>query len=64
MLKKSLVIYAALAATRNPGDEIIIPAPYRPSFPTIVLANKGTPGNPTKAVHDRRESVPVAERPA
>lgn len=36
-------IYAALAATLEPGDEVIIPAPYWVSYPDMVLANDGTP---------------------
>ena len=36
-------IYAALAATVNPGDEVIIPAPYWVSYPDMVLANEGVP---------------------
>lgn len=37
------VIYNALAATLNAGDEVIIPAPYWPSFPDMVLVNDGQP---------------------
>ena len=36
-------IYSALAATLEPGDEVIIPAPYWVSYPDMVLANDGTP---------------------
>lgn len=36
-------IYAALAATLNPGDEVIIPAPYWVSYPDMVLASDGVP---------------------
>jgi aspartate aminotransferase len=36
-------IYTALAATLEPGDEVIIPAPYWVSYPDMVLANDGTP---------------------
>lgn len=36
-------IYIALAATLEPGDEVIIPAPYWVSYPDMVLANDGTP---------------------
>ncbi len=36
-------IYAALAATVNPDDEVIIPAPYWVSYPDMVLANEGVP---------------------
>src|SRR5579859_5438101 len=31
------VIYNAMLATLNPGDEVIIPAPYWVSYPDIVL---------------------------
>lgn len=37
------VIYNALAATLDAGDEVIVPAPYWPSFPDIVRVNDGTP---------------------
>jgi aspartate aminotransferase len=36
-------IYAALAATLEPGDEVIIPAPYWVSYPDMVIASEGTP---------------------
>ncbi|MEZ5667888.1 MAG: pyridoxal phosphate-dependent aminotransferase [Alphaproteobacteria bacterium] len=36
-------IYNALTATLNPGDEVIIPAPYWVSYPDITLLNEGTP---------------------
>lgn len=37
------VIYNALAATLDAGDEVIVPAPYWSSFPDMVLVNDGTP---------------------
>jgi aspartate aminotransferase len=37
------VIYLALAATVDRGDEVIIPAPYWVSYPDMVLANDGKP---------------------
>jgi aspartate aminotransferase len=37
------VLYNALMATINPGDEVIIPAPYWVSYPDIVLLAGGTP---------------------
>lgn len=37
------VIYNAFAATLDAGSEVIIPAPYWPSFPDMVLVNDGTP---------------------
>jgi len=36
-------IYSALAVTLEPGDEVIIPAPYWVSYPDMVLASEGTP---------------------
>ncbi len=37
------VIYNALLATLNPGDEVIIPAPYWVSYPEMAALNSGTP---------------------
>ncbi|MHA1527412.1 MAG: pyridoxal phosphate-dependent aminotransferase [Alphaproteobacteria bacterium] len=37
------VLYNALIATLNPGDEVIIPAPYWVSYPDMVLLGGGTP---------------------
>jgi len=37
------VIYNAMVATINPGDEVIIPAPYWVSYPDIVLLCEGKP---------------------
>ena len=37
------VIFNAMLATVNPGDEVIIPAPYWVSYPDIVLLAGGTP---------------------
>ena len=37
------VLYNALVATLNPGDEVIIPAPYWVSYPDIVILGGGTP---------------------
>ncbi len=37
------IIYNALMATLNPGDEVVIPAPYWVSYPDIVLLAGGTP---------------------
>jgi len=36
-------LYNALMATMNPGDEVIIPAPYWVSYPDMVLLAGGTP---------------------
>ena len=37
------VLYNALVATLNPGDEVIIPAPYWVSYPDMVLLAGGEP---------------------
>lgn len=37
------VIYNALVATLNPGDEVIVPAPYWVSYPDMVLLAGGEP---------------------
>ena len=37
------VLYNALMATLNPGDEVIIPAPYWVSYPDMVALAGGTP---------------------
>ena len=37
------VLYNALVATLNPGDEVVIPAPYWVSYPDMVELAEGTP---------------------
>lgn len=37
------VLYNAFMASLNPGDEVIIPAPYWVSYPDMVLLAEGTP---------------------
>jgi len=37
------IIYNAMVATLNPGDEVVIPAPYWVSYPDIVQLSEGTP---------------------
>jgi aspartate aminotransferase len=37
------VLYNALMATVNPGDEVIVPAPYWVSYPDMVILAEGTP---------------------
>ena len=37
------VLYNAIVSTVNPGEEVIIPAPYWVSYPDIVLLAEGTP---------------------
>jgi aspartate aminotransferase len=37
------ILYNALMATMNPGDEVVIPAPYWVSYPDMVLLAGGEP---------------------
>ncbi len=37
------IIYTALMATLNPGDEVIVPAPYWVTYPDVVRLGGGTP---------------------
>lgn len=37
------ILYNAMMATLNPGDEVVIPTPYWVSYPDIVLLAGGTP---------------------
>ncbi len=37
------ILFNAFAATMNPGDEVIIPAPYWVSYPEMVAINGGEP---------------------
>lgn len=37
------VIFLALMASVDPGDEVIVPTPYWVSYPDMVRANEGTP---------------------
>ncbi len=37
------ILYNALMATLNPGDEVLVPAPYWVSYPDMVLLAGGTP---------------------
>ena len=37
------VLYSALIATINPGDEVVIPAPFWVSYPDMVYLAGGTP---------------------
>ena len=37
------ILYNAFVATLNPGDEVLIPAPYWVSYPEMVMLNGGEP---------------------
>src|SRR5215468_11350516 len=46
------VLYNALMATLNPGDEVVIPAPCWVSYADIVLLGGGTPVFATTTIED------------
>jgi len=54
------IVYNALMATLNPGDEVIIPAPYWMSYPDIVLLGGGTPVMPETTMADGFKLRPQA----
>ncbi|MCK5547095.1 MAG: pyridoxal phosphate-dependent aminotransferase [Rhodospirillaceae bacterium] len=53
-------IYNALIATLDPGDEVIIPAPYWVSYPDITLLAEGTPVFVNCPVEDNFKLKPEA----
>ena len=54
------VMYNALMATLNPGDAVIIPAPFWVSYPDMVLLSGGTPVQITTAEADGFRLTPDA----
>ena len=54
------IVYNALMATLNPGDEVIMPAPYWVSYPDIVLLGGGKPVMPETAMTDGFKLRPEA----
>jgi aspartate aminotransferase len=54
------VLFNALLATLNPGDEVIIPAPYWVSYPDIVLLAGATPVAVTTRMADGFKMKPEA----
>ncbi|MBV9991744.1 MAG: pyridoxal phosphate-dependent aminotransferase [Alphaproteobacteria bacterium] len=46
------IVYNALMATVNAGDEVIVPAPYWVSYPDIVLLGGGKPVMPKTRLED------------
>ncbi|HET7334922.1 MAG TPA: pyridoxal phosphate-dependent aminotransferase, partial [Rhizomicrobium sp.] len=54
------IIYNAMMATLNPGDEVIIPAPYWVSYPDIVLLSGGTPVVVKTTLEDGFRLTPAA----
>jgi len=57
------VLYNALVATLNPGDEVLIPAPYWVSYPEMVLLAGGEPvAVPTTMASGFKMSAAALER--
>jgi aspartate aminotransferase len=54
------VLFNALVATLNPGDEVIIPAPYWVSYPDMVLLAGGAPVAVPGALETRFKITPEA----
>jgi aspartate aminotransferase len=54
------VLYNALLATVNPGDEVIIPAPYWVSYPDIALLGGGVPVFIETSIEDGFKLTPEA----
>jgi len=54
------VLFNALMTTINPGDEVIIPAPYWVSYPDIVLLAGGTPVFVEARIEDALKLTPAA----
>jgi len=46
------IVYNAMMATLNAGDEVVVPAPYWVSYPDIVLLAGGTPVMPRTRMED------------
>ncbi|MBT8409996.1 MAG: pyridoxal phosphate-dependent aminotransferase [Alphaproteobacteria bacterium] len=53
------VLYNALVATLNPGDEVVIPAPYWVSYPDMVLLAGGEPVIVETALEDGFKMSPA-----
>ncbi|CAN1540542.1 COG0436 Aspartate/tyrosine/aromatic aminotransferase [Rhabdaerophilaceae bacterium] len=54
------VLFNAFMATLNPGDEVIIPAPYWVSYPEMVLLCSGTPVVVTAGIESNFKLQPEA----
>jgi aspartate aminotransferase len=53
------IIFNAMMATLNPGDEVIIPAPYWVSYPDIVLLMGGAPVVPVAGMDQGFKITPA-----
>ncbi|HEX2256868.1 MAG TPA: pyridoxal phosphate-dependent aminotransferase [Afifellaceae bacterium] len=54
------ILYNAFTATLNPGDEVLIPAPYWVSYPDMVLLNGGEPRFVETKIEDGFKVTPEA----
>src|SRR4051794_35791234 len=54
------VLFNALMATLDPGDEVLIPAPYWVSYPDMVLFAEGTPVRVITKPEDGLKLTPAA----
>ncbi len=54
------ILYNALMATMNPGEEVVIPAPYWVSYPDMVLLAGGTPVIAPATLEDDFKLTPEA----
>ena len=52
------VIYNAMVASLNPGDEVVIPAPYWVSYPDMVLLAGGEPRFAPTTAEERLQALP------
>jgi aspartate aminotransferase len=55
-----MIIYGAMVATLNPGDEVVIPAPYWVSYPDIVLLAGGKPVFAEATIQNKFKLTPEA----
>ena len=55
-----MIIYSAMVATLNPGDEVVIPAPYWVSYPDIVLLAGGKPVFAEATIQNKFKLTPEA----
>jgi len=57
-------LHNALLALLEPGDEVIVPAPYWVSYPDLVLMAGGVPVHPVGTIETRWKLTPAALRAA
>lgn len=58
------LLYMTFSATLDPGDEVVIPAPYWVSYPDMVLANDGSPVTVETRAESHYKLTPEALRAA